>query len=39
MILIDTCHAQAYEACNRMRMPLHTPKTLKMWKKKPALFD
>ena len=26
--LIDLGHASAYEACDRPRMPLHTPKTL-----------
>ena len=30
--------ASAYEVCDRMCTPLHTPKTLEMCKKKHALF-
>ena len=31
--------ASAYEACDCMRMPLHTPKTLETCKKKHTFFD
>ena len=30
--------ASVYEVCNHMYMPLHTPETLEMCKKKHALF-
>ena len=31
--------ASAYEMCDHTRTPLHTPKTLEMYKKKHVLFD
>ena len=37
--LLVTTQTSAYEVCDRMRMPLYTPKTLGTCKKKLALFD
>ena len=34
-----TPQASAYEVCDRMHMPLDTPKTLETWGKKARLFS
>ena len=35
----ETKRSPAYEACDRTRTPLHTPKTLETCKEKHPLFD